>query len=118
MYCPKCGIEYRAGFTECADCHTPLAAERRRENTIPGDPDMDLATVLEGNDPVRLAAAKGLLEEAGIPFSVLGEDPRYAPVGAFMHPWRRIQVGADREPEARLLLQQLEESNQAGDATG
>ena len=24
MYCPECGVEYRAGFTECADCHVPL----------------------------------------------------------------------------------------------
>jgi hypothetical protein len=23
-HCPRCGTEYRPGFTECADCHVPL----------------------------------------------------------------------------------------------
>ncbi|MDP9341770.1 MAG: hypothetical protein M3Q23_06635 [Actinomycetota bacterium] len=25
-HCPRCGTEYRPGFTECADCHVPLVA--------------------------------------------------------------------------------------------
>src|SRR3954470_1287023 len=24
-YCPKCRVEYRPGFTQCADCQVPLA---------------------------------------------------------------------------------------------
>ena len=24
MICPRCGSEYRPGFTECADCHVEL----------------------------------------------------------------------------------------------
>ena len=27
MYCPECGVEYRAGFTECADCHVGLVEQ-------------------------------------------------------------------------------------------
>lgn len=26
-WCPKCGTEYREGFTECVDCHVPLTNE-------------------------------------------------------------------------------------------
>ena len=63
MYCPQCGIEYRDGFTECADCHVPLLAGTAPEQ--PGDrfdPALGLVIVLETNDPVQLAMAKGLLE--------------------------------------------------------
>src|ERR1043166_518598 len=28
MVCPKCGAEYRQGYTSCADCHVFLVAER------------------------------------------------------------------------------------------
>ena len=117
MYCPECGIEYRDGFTECSDCRVPLVAGKPREAKGPGDPDLELATVLEGSDPLVIASAKGLLEEAGIPFYVLGEElgVRYGPVGPFIHPLCRIQVALDREEEARTLLQQIKESDQAGD---
>ncbi|MBZ5576315.1 MAG: DUF2007 domain-containing protein [Acidobacteriia bacterium] len=81
-----------------------------------GSPDLELATVLEGDDPLIVGSAKGLLEEAGIPFHVLGEElgVRLAPVGAFLHPWCRIQVAADREQEARTLLQELVELDSGG----
>jgi hypothetical protein len=28
LYCPECGGEYRAGFSQCADCGVPLVAHR------------------------------------------------------------------------------------------
>src|ERR1700751_5203305 len=28
MFCPKCGAEYRPGYTSCADCHVFLVNER------------------------------------------------------------------------------------------
>ena len=31
MFCPKCGAEYRPGFTECTDCFLPLVAEPPEE---------------------------------------------------------------------------------------
>lgn len=30
MICPKCGAEYRQGYTSCADCHVFLVAERAK----------------------------------------------------------------------------------------
>ena len=32
MYCPKCGSEYREGFTSCADCEVPLVEQAPAEN--------------------------------------------------------------------------------------
>ena len=32
MYCPVCKAEYRAGFTECAECHVTLVSELPKED--------------------------------------------------------------------------------------
>jgi hypothetical protein len=109
MYCPKCGIEYRDGFTVCSDCQVPL---------LPGappptpaskfDPDLDLVVVLETDDRVQLALARGLLEDAGIPFYVLGQIATLIQdVDPFLHKWVRLQVPRDREAEARQVLESL-----------
>ncbi len=82
------------------------------------DPNLELVTVLETDDPLLTGLAKDSLTEAGIPFYVLGEELglRLGPVGSFMRPWLRIQVAADREQEARELLQQIGEYYQAGES--
>lgn len=109
VYCPQCGVEYRDGFTECSDCHVPL---------LPGtgapdlqdlfDPSLELVVVLETDDRIQLAMAKGLLEDAGIPFFVLREiATRVQDVDGFLRKWVRLQVPRDREAEARELLEQL-----------
>ena len=71
----------------------------------PFDPDLDLVVVLETSDRILLAFAKGLLEEAGIPFYVLGQIATLIQdVDGFLHKWVRIQVPRDREDEARELI--------------
>lgn len=72
------------------------------------DPSLDLVVVLETNDRIRLALAKGLLEDAGIPFFVLGQIATLIQdVDGFLHKWTRLQVSGDREAEARELLEPL-----------
>lgn len=112
MFCPKCGAEFREGFDECSDCHVPLIWEKPKQPQ--GDPNLQLLTVLEASDPLAIASAKGILEDAGIPFSASGDEiaVRYAPIGGLIHPWCRIQVGRDREPEARTLLKPLQDLTQ------
>ena len=108
MYCPECGVEYREGFTECSDCHVPLESGRPPEETAGFDPSMDLVVVLVTNDRVQAAMAKGLLEEAGIPYFVLGQITGLVnDVDGFIRKWVRIQVPRDREAEARELLEQV-----------
>ena len=75
------------------------------EPVRPFDPTLDLVVVLETNDRIQLALAKGLLENADIPFFVLGQIATLVQdVDAFLHKWVRLQVPRDREAEARELL--------------
>ena len=106
MYCPKCGCEYRDGFTECSDCHVPLLAGTPAEDRPGFDPNLGLVVVLETNDRIELALMKGLLEDAGIPYYILGQIATLIQdVDGFLHKWVRVQVPRDREAEARQLLE-------------
>ncbi len=115
MYCPECGVEYREGFVECADCHRQLVAGKPPVVEERGEPNLDVVTVLETGDPMVVAWAKGALEDAGIPYYVVGEErgPILAPVvmqsGPWGGTWCKIQVGRDREAEARSLRRGVDE---------
>jgi hypothetical protein len=106
VYCPKCQCEYRDGFSECADCHIPLLAGPAPEKPASQfDPNLDLVVVLETNDRIQLAMTKGLLEDAGIPFFILGQIATLIQdVDGFLRKWVRVQVPRDREEEARVIL--------------
>ena len=109
MYCPQCGCEYRDGFSECSDCHVPLLAGTPPQKTA--DPSLGLVVVLETNDQILLAFAKGLLEEAGIPFFVLGQIATLMQgIDGLLKKWVRVQVPRDREAEARELLAELRQA--------
>jgi hypothetical protein len=80
------------------------------EPEIPADPNMELVVVLETDEPFALALAKGLLEEAGIPFMVRNEITRLVnDIDPMLRKWFKIQVASDREEEARELLSTLHE---------
>jgi hypothetical protein len=67
-----------------------------------------LVVVLETNDQIQLAMAKGLLENAGIPLFIQGQfASMYPNVDAFLSKWIRLQVPEDRAAEAQELLEQL-----------
>jgi Putative prokaryotic signal transducing protein len=74
----------------------------------PFDPTLELVVILESNDRVQIAMAKGLLEDAGIPFYGIGQITTLVnDVDGLVRKWVRIQVPRDREAEARELLEQL-----------
>jgi hypothetical protein len=112
VYCPQCQVEFREGFTECSDCHVALLPGAPPEEPADAfDPTMDLVVVLETTDRVQLAMAKGLLEDAGIPFFVLGQIATLVQdVDGFLNKWLRVQVPRDREAEARELLEELRQA--------
>jgi hypothetical protein len=108
LYCPQCRIEYRDDARECIDCHTALVEGAPPHEASRFDPSLDLVVVLETNDRLQLAMATGLMEDAGIPFFVLGQIATLvSDVDAFLKKWMRLQVPRDREAEARELLEQL-----------
>jgi hypothetical protein len=111
MYCPQCGVAYRDGFTECSDCRIALVAGTPPPEPVSKfDPQIGLVVVMETNDGIHLAMAKGLLEDAGIPFFVLGQiTTLVTDVDGFLHKWVRVQVPRDREAEAREVLEALEQ---------
>lgn len=79
-----------------------------KNNQRQPEPENRLVVVLETNDQIQLALAKGLLEEAGIPFFLLGQFASlYQNVDGFLRKWVRLQVPGDRAAEARELLEQL-----------
>ena len=76
------------------------------EPAHPFDPNLGLVVVLETNDRVQLALAKGLLEDAGIPLFVLGQIATLVQdVDGYLKKWFRVQVPRDREAEAREILE-------------
>ena len=65
-------------------------------------------TVFETGDRVQLAMAKGLLEDAEIPFFVDGQIATLVQsVDGLLHKRVRLQVPRDCEVKARELLRQL-----------
>jgi hypothetical protein len=61
---------------------------------------------METNDRIQLSLVKGLLEDAGIPYFILGQIAMLIQdVDPFLHKWVRVQVPRDREAEARQLLE-------------
>jgi hypothetical protein len=88
---------------------TPPELPRYAER--PPQPDLELVPVFECNDPVAIAFAKTVLEEAGIEFCVEGGEAgaNLDILSPFSHPSRRVVVARDREAEARTLLQPLDE---------
>jgi len=110
MYCPQCGVEYRDGFTECSDCQVALVPGLAPEAS---GSQVDLVPVFESNDRFAVSLARGLLEDAGIPFWTLGdkmgdETAARLALGPILFPSCRFLVPGDREAEARELLEQLE----------
>lgn len=82
MYCPKCGAEYRPGYTSCADCGIDLVAsppaggtalaaflaDKPARSKDPGDSSDDpFCSFWKGNDARVCAELCTVLDEAGIP---------------------------------------------------
>ena len=105
MYCPKCRSEYREGIVHCADCDVSLV-----ETQSPESHD-ELVPVFNTADAALLPIIKSVLDAAGIPYLVQGEEHLgLFPLGRFATGVSKralgaiVHVPADRADEARDLL--------------
>lgn len=83
MYCPRCGAEYRPGFTHCPDCDADLVAEapvesvaatREEPEALPFDPHQVPSLVMVYRSQRHDAEAmRAMLEGSGIPAILGGE---------------------------------------------
>lgn len=77
-WCPKCGTEYREGYTACADCHVPLVAERPAQ--FPAQPGAlaaitDPVAVYETGDSAAAEMICEMLRNADIAAATRDSDP-------------------------------------------
>ncbi len=102
MFCPKCGAEYREGFTRCADCDVNLVSEPPER---PADTDVEFVEVCTPVDMNQVVFIKSLLSSEGIPFHIQGEHhnsifgPRVVPF--------RVLVPKEQSERAKELLADL-----------
>jgi len=127
VFCPKCGGEYRPGFTECIDCGVPLVEQLSKvEPPSPLPPvdrptpdslsePLELVTVLKTGDPGLVAVTKSLLQSADIRFMTQGEVVQdlvgWGPVGTGHNPIlgpAEIKVRSEDAEDARALLKDLD----------
>jgi hypothetical protein len=89
VYCPKCGTEYRQGFTHCTDCDVDLVWESPQKAMVaqhtdewghvhdtvpgePGDPNSDpFCSFWKGDDARVHAELCEVLDDAGIPHNTV-----------------------------------------------
>jgi hypothetical protein len=110
VICPRCGAEYRPGFTRCSDCLVELVdpAALTTPPLVPGPPALaEPVCVYRPTQRSRLALAESLLRSAGIPFAVAGEQMQQF-LGLDVFGPAEIYVAAVDAPDARQLLVDLD----------
>ena len=102
MFCPKCGDEYREGFTVCATCMVPLV----KDPPLQVEPEFGrFVTVHETADVVTIAFVKSLFESEGVEYYCKGEGSQYPSLPV------QFQVNEKDVENAREILNQMEKSD-------
>jgi hypothetical protein len=101
--------EYRDGFSECADCHVPLAPGHA-PSTEPSEHEVELVTVLETSDAFVMNLAKATLEDAGIEYVLRGDDASERTLSGMSQAGAcasQFLVESERAADAREVLEPL-----------
>ena len=110
MYCPRCMVEYREGFTSCADCQVELVQGTPPPPQTP-EPDAELVCVLETSDPVLLSLVRSTLFKARIEFTEKGAVYLAGGRPSYMLDWFgnavQVLVRVHDEVRARELVEAL-----------
>ena len=73
MFCPKCKVEYREGFSTCEDCGIDLVPELFPEPE-PSVEYIDFIKIITYSSRYEAELAKGFLSVNGINAVVFGDD--------------------------------------------
>ena len=98
-WCPKCGAEYRDGFTRCASCDVPLVdrltdEQSKEANKSETERECDKMVLPEGmSSPIAVYTAKNRLEADS------GADARFGV---------ELVVDASQTSRARQLIEQMQ----------
>lgn len=100
MFCPKCGYEYRHGFTVCSDCNVELV------DSLPPEPPQEYVEyeeIYSTFNPADIAFIKSLFDSNGITYHFHGEHFSYIKPLALPV---RLMVSKDHAETARELLKE------------
>jgi len=110
VFCPQCGVEYQEGVAECFDCHAALTDRRPEEaHTQADESDLNVLIRTGFQNPIAIGLAKSLLQEAGIPFFSMDQNPAARQESGNILGWWDVRVPRDRETEAREIMQSVQE---------
>jgi hypothetical protein len=102
-FCPRCGAEYREGFTACADCGVPLVHDRPVE-MVEELEYVEYEEIMRTFNPADLAVVKSLLDAEGVTYFFKGEN--FLMMRPLVEP-AVLMVKKDETETARDLLKRL-----------
>ena len=76
---------------------------------MPGEGDLDVLIRTGLSDPTAVGLAKNMLQEAGIPFFTMDQNPAARQESGNILGWWSIRVPREREAEARAILRSVEQ---------
>jgi Putative prokaryotic signal transducing protein len=101
VFCPKCGDEFREGYSVCPDCDVSLVYQLPEQREPPSE---EFVTVATFENQIEASVARGALEAAGISAFVPEETRMFGINRSVLHqPWAELKVKAsdrDRAVEA------------------
>lgn len=104
MFCPKCGAEYREGFTHCADCSVDLVNDEPAANEDHLQY-VSMVEVFSTYNPGDIAVIKSILDGEGIHYYFQGENTNLMVGGGA---YARLLVEADQVDRVKDILKELE----------
>jgi len=110
MFCPRCGAEYRSGFTRCSDCEVDLVPSLETpKNFQAAGP----ALAWRGDDPVLFSRILGILRESDILTFVLSNHDQLAFQPTTPRPEYGIFVKSEDAQRAARIVSEVREAETA-----
>ena len=71
------------------------------------DPNLEIVTIFESDDPVAISLATAVLDEAGIEYGVVEDAMQGFGFSPMLNSMRRIQIPAYRKEQATKLIEDM-----------